>query len=359
MARAFVLMPFAAEFSEIYNLFIARALDRAGYEVMRADDIVSQQNILHDIVSYIATSDLIVADLTGSNPNVYYELGIAHALRKPVVLLTQSVEELPFDLRPYRVIPYNTHFAAIQKAEIELAKLAVGARDGTVSFGSPVRDFLSDQEIGAVTPYNPATPNGEDPELELGLIDHLVTIEEGFEQLTAVLGRISEGMAEMTGRVSETSEQLDRANANEGSGSTRHKQSIMRKLAKYQDTFASYLATRTGEYNGVLSGIENSLEAVVSAATAETVEERAQLEEMLQSLSEMEDSAIEAQKTYVGLARTIDETGNFERHLTRANQRVSSEVRQLANSIDQTIAILSRARAVGERILKSHVTRVE
>jgi hypothetical protein len=133
----------------------------------------------------------------------------------------------------------------------------------------------------------------------------------------------------------------------------------MRSLAKTQDTFASDLAKCITEYDEVLSGIENSLEAVVSAATADTDEERAQLEETLRSLSEMENSAIEAQETYVSLAHTIDQAGNYERHLTRANQRVGQEVRQLAGSIDQTIAILSRARTVGERILRSHGNRPE
>jgi hypothetical protein len=51
--KAFILMPFANEFTEIYNLFIASTLDDIGYEVFRADDILSQQNILQDIVSSI------------------------------------------------------------------------------------------------------------------------------------------------------------------------------------------------------------------------------------------------------------------------------------------------------------------
>lgn len=139
--KAFVIMPFAPDFDEIYNLFIATTLTDAGFEVFRADTILSQRNILEDVVSSIIESDLIVADLTGSNANVYYELGLAHALGKRVLLLTQSIEELPFDLRSYRVISYDTHFASIQKAKDELTALAIGARDGSIPFGSPIKDF--------------------------------------------------------------------------------------------------------------------------------------------------------------------------------------------------------------------------
>ncbi len=147
-AKAFVIMPFAPDFDEIYNLFIADALTEGGFEVFRADDIRSQQNILQDIVAAIATSNLIIADLTDSNPNVYYELGIAHALRKPVILLTQNLDELPFDLRSYRVIAYNTHFAAIKTARNELILLAKGSLNGTVPFGNPVGGYQF-QPIGS------------------------------------------------------------------------------------------------------------------------------------------------------------------------------------------------------------------
>ena len=85
--------------------------------MFRADDIRAHQNILKDIISALAESALIVADLTGSNPNVYYELGLAHAFRKRVILLTQQVDDLPFDLRSYRVIPYSTYFAEVAKAK--------------------------------------------------------------------------------------------------------------------------------------------------------------------------------------------------------------------------------------------------
>lgn len=358
MPRAFVLMPFAAEFSEIYNLFIARALDNAGFEVFRADDIINQQNILQGIVSSIASSDLIIADLTGSNPNVYYELGIAHALGKPVVLLTQSIDELPFDLRSYRVVSYNTHFAAIQKAESELGRLAAGVLDGSVAFGSPVRDFLHDSATGEKMALAIGGTSGDDVG-ELGLIDHLVSIEESFEQLSEVLQQINEGVESMTSNVGQATDRLNEADANSGSGSTRHKQKIMRKLAESQDAFALSLAAYNKRYSEVLSGIENSLESVVGAASADTEEESEQLEEFLQTLSETEDSAFGAQQTYLSLATTIDQLPNIERHLTRANQRVGREVRQLAEVIDQTVAIVSRARSVGERILKGRAPAVQ
>ncbi len=107
---AFVIMPFDEEFKDVYEQFLKPVLKDAGFCVKRADDILSQQNILTDVLQGIHDGDLIIADLTGENPNVFYELALAHALEKPVIMLTQSVEGIPFDLQSYRLLEYDLRF---------------------------------------------------------------------------------------------------------------------------------------------------------------------------------------------------------------------------------------------------------
>ena len=123
MPKAFVLMPFSQEFDDVYNDFIKPTLEAVGFEVSRADEIKGQNNILRDIIQGIANSDLIVADLTGENANVFYELCIAHHLRKPDIRITQCIDDYPFDLRMYRVLEYDTRFSKIGKAKESLLKL--------------------------------------------------------------------------------------------------------------------------------------------------------------------------------------------------------------------------------------------
>ena len=97
-------MPFDKEFEGVYLGFIKPVLTDAGFAVDRADDIESQQNILRDIIEKIDQSNLVIADLTGDNPNVFYELGLAHALRKPVILITQRVADVPFRLEILSIV---------------------------------------------------------------------------------------------------------------------------------------------------------------------------------------------------------------------------------------------------------------
>lgn len=109
MASAFVIMPFKQPIGGYYQAIYKPALEAAGLQVNRGDDFFSPRPILDDIRTSVVSSDLLLADLTGRNPNVFYELGLAHAIGKPVILTTQHIDDIPFDLRHVRVIEYNLH----------------------------------------------------------------------------------------------------------------------------------------------------------------------------------------------------------------------------------------------------------
>ena len=190
--RAFVLMPFLDELDWAYEQLIKPAFEAAKYAVVRADDIDSQQNILKDIVTAIAESDVVVADLTGANPNVYYELGLAHALQKQVVLLSQDVQKAPFDLRSYRIIEYGDRFDQFQGALERLRKLAHDISAERVRFGSPISDFIPRTRAAPATDTADAKETSDDvaaverthdeiveEDGEPGMLDLVTDTEEG------------------------------------------------------------------------------------------------------------------------------------------------------------------------------------
>ena len=103
----FVLMPFGGEFDRCYRRVIAPAIAAVGLQPVRADELHQPGLIFAQIWEAIRDSSVCVAELTGLNSNVMYELGLAHALGKPVAQIVQDVRELPFDLRSLRCIPYK------------------------------------------------------------------------------------------------------------------------------------------------------------------------------------------------------------------------------------------------------------
>ena len=104
----FVMMPFASPLGDYYELIYEPAIKKAGLKPVRADDdIFGTGKIMDQVWSGITNAKVLVAELTSRNPNVFYELGLAHALQKPVVLVSSNEEDVPFDLHHIRVIYYD------------------------------------------------------------------------------------------------------------------------------------------------------------------------------------------------------------------------------------------------------------
>lgn len=106
----FVMMPFAAPYNGYYSLLYEPAIKKAGLKPIRADnEIFGAGKIMDQVWSGINSAKVLVAELTTKNPNVFYELGLAHALKKPVVLVSSNEEDVPFDLQHIRVIYYDVN----------------------------------------------------------------------------------------------------------------------------------------------------------------------------------------------------------------------------------------------------------
>jgi HD-GYP domain-containing protein (c-di-GMP phosphodiesterase class II) len=108
-AQFFVLaiMPFHREYQDIYTLGIKAACEDAGARCERVDEQIFSEDIMTRLLNNIMTADLIIADVSERNPNVFYEVGLAHAMRKTVVFLTRREEDIPFDLKHYPHIVYT------------------------------------------------------------------------------------------------------------------------------------------------------------------------------------------------------------------------------------------------------------
>lgn len=103
----FVMMPFGEWFDKYYQDIYVPAIKDAGFEPVRADELFTTGSVVEQIWEQIRKAKVLLADLTGKNANVFYELGLAHADRKPVVFTAGQVEDVPFDLRHLRVIIYE------------------------------------------------------------------------------------------------------------------------------------------------------------------------------------------------------------------------------------------------------------
>jgi hypothetical protein len=134
----FVLMPMSREFESLFDL-IRMAADSVGLKSFRADSILAPGSIIDQIFESIAKSGLVIADLTGRNQNVMYELGIAHSMGKETLILSRDLEDVPFDVRSRRILTYTLSAKGrhdLMRQLTEAFRLYLKKRGG----GSPPRD---------------------------------------------------------------------------------------------------------------------------------------------------------------------------------------------------------------------------
>ncbi|GAA2838599.1 hypothetical protein GCM10010441_73750 [Kitasatospora paracochleata] len=165
MSECFVIMPIRRDGSEeffhfrtIYDDYVKPTVIQSGFDkVIRADDVQKSGAITQDIVQRLATADLVVADLTDLNPNVYYELGVRHSLkgRGTIMILDEGrTPDIPFDLSAYRVIKFKSDLQGISKLRHGLARYLeeLGAKSpDSEERDNPVHNWLPSLPVNALS----------------------------------------------------------------------------------------------------------------------------------------------------------------------------------------------------------------
>jgi hypothetical protein len=148
----FVVMPFAKRFDGVFRLIKATLERDLRLTCIRADDVLGGGNIIQDVLRGMAESELIVVDVRNRNPNVFYELGIAHMCKpvEKVLLLSQDQASIPFDLRPFRHIVYKDTREGLTALSKELIRAvqAVQSKVYRLVLSEEARGILYDEIMG-------------------------------------------------------------------------------------------------------------------------------------------------------------------------------------------------------------------
>lgn len=121
--KAFVIMQFTEPYNELYNDVIKKVCEKEfKLEVVRADESYGPGIIIADVINKIRESQIIIAEISPVNANVYYEVGFAHALNKPTILIADKNTKLPFDISPFRTLFYENSIGGKSKIEDGLRK---------------------------------------------------------------------------------------------------------------------------------------------------------------------------------------------------------------------------------------------
>jgi len=346
-------MPFDEAFDGVYENLIGPPLEEAGYTVARADTSLDQQNVMRDVVHGIANADLVVADVTGLNGNVMYELGIAHGLGRPTVILSQAMSEVPFDLRAYRVQEYSTHFRDADQLRRAHRAIGEGHSGGELSFGSPVSDFGG----GTIAAVRTAGKSDDDePNTETTEPDFLDALEgyseastiflRSFSTISAETAVVGEAMVEHTA-------QLDRLNDSDpGATAARQYRTIALKSAKTLDDFSGRLEELLPEAEEASARIVNSgLDYITwlrDNGDVETVNEaRVSATGLLEAVRPSMENVTQFRDSLAGLRGISGPLTTASKRATRNIDRLISVGERMESFAERTLAILEDA-SVGQ-----------
>jgi len=149
---ALVLMAFSEEYKDIYEVGIKPACKDAGATCERVDEQIFSENILEHTYSQIKRADVVIAEMTGRNANVFYETGYAHGLGKQVILLTQDADDIPFDLKHYPHIVYKMSISTLKNELERRMRWHVERLTGIAEADDIEKDLVEVERMGDMKP---------------------------------------------------------------------------------------------------------------------------------------------------------------------------------------------------------------
>ena len=150
---------------QVLEHIIRPAVESCGYKAVRADEIPKPGMITNQIIRHVVDDPLVIADLTGQNPNVFYELAIRHAVRKPLVQIIDKVEAIPFDVRPMRTIGVDHRdLDSVEKAKSEIKKQIQFFEESSSSLETPISVALEGKSIDKINRRMNAETVADKPE---------------------------------------------------------------------------------------------------------------------------------------------------------------------------------------------------
>ncbi len=314
-ANVFMIMPFEDEFFKVYDILKRKFEDV--YVITHAGKTDNIQNILVDILSMMREADVVIADLTSNNPNVLYELGVAHALNKKVIIITRDdINELPFDLKSYRAKDYTTHFAKFDELFEFISDSIEGAINGNVKFGNPVSDFL---ELNPYTNMYPMTVNkkAESQIQERGFLDYLEEINQNSEELTGVITSISTDMRTMSAGIADSSQKIERLKST-GPVNPAILRSQTRIAASYIEEFSKKLRVSNIKIAEKWSDIEFSSSDLIDNKYASTEKNLPSLKGYLLSLHQLNEAIASSNVGVTSMKESAESIIGIEGYLNQA-----------------------------------------
>jgi len=350
----FVIITFDSHFDLYYRDLLKKPLEKRNHTVKRADDVSSHQSILKTVIQNISDANLIIADLTTQNPNVYYELGIAHALGKPTIQIVQDLDEVPFDLRAHYIISYSLRYDEAEKLHNEILEKIDREEGNEYIFSNPVREALdSRSRIIVTTPTSRNSDESEespsdDVELEddhgeMGTLDAIVEAEESANIIVEVAEELTEEIEKLGERASIHTQSLNDLNVNPNQKGINSKRlQIARKYATDINTYCAIINSALPKFNLSWTKLDQGLGHYLSGQNIKKASELEQIESLAKSIASTQDGLNDNILTYENLREVLKGQLGLSKVTDRALTNMERSLGKLIDELEIGHSTLTR-----------------
>ncbi len=332
--KIFFIMPFTDHFFEVYETIKRESSNDFIFSHAATSD--NHQSIIKDIVKSIWDADVIIANLTDLNPNVFYELGIAHTLNKKVIIITENIDSLPFDLKSYRAIEYGMEYVKFDNLIKSLKSSLERVSSNSIAFSNPVIDNLRLMNINNLS----FIIDSKDEPISLidsdkGFLDFLADIQDNMDSFTTNLTNMATDMNQMTADVSNSADQMLRIQKSKTGNQSKLIQGEAKKVAGYIKTFDEKLQKYNDFYINIWDKIENDILGLIDNKYSGNDNNKPELMKFLKSIVPLREAIDGNCKTMENLKSSLSNMLGLEKTLTQSVSILKIDLKSYINIILQ------------------------
>jgi len=296
---------------QVWENVILPACEATGLKPLRADHISRSGEIVEQVCRHLRDADLVIADLTGANPNVMYELGLRHTISRPTIQIGER-GRLPFDISAIRTLQFKrseSGFIDVRYQLVEAIKTALTEGCDPVTATRVWNNLPSDP--------HPANPNGDscDAEEALGFLEKLAASEEGMETLRSVLNSMTATIARVTSLVESAVKQIGRSDAR--GGGARGRLTIVERLATQLNEQGATLEAQSMEFEACLKQAEPGVDYLLGQIESDLAP-REQASAFIAWLHTLTKTAEENDRAITSLREEMKAIGGSSRSMRKA-----------------------------------------
>jgi len=347
--NAFVLMPFGDAFDIFYYAILKPLLEEIGYEVKRADELKTQQIILKDIIKGINDADLIIADISTSNPNVYYELGISHIMHTPVILITRDeIDDLPFDIGSNRVTRYSmSNFPILEDFSETFEDLATRAFNGKLEYSNPLLDWGYGNLIQKRKEF-------KERESEDGIYDNIVITNDNLMNMRSTLEIITDKTKKLVGNIETSTNEISILKRDKNPYTPSKVRDTINALAENVDEYSNNVYPEIIKYRDCIDTMFSSSTSVLRRLTVNNQDDYDSLNYLKEAVGNLKIQTIIMAENTSKMRESFKYAKGNTRKLDNAIRGVENTLQELIDCANNSLPLFDKLITLCDEKLKEY-----